>query len=64
MKVIYCLVGLLLLPSCVYYGVKGNFDMTNQNQKSACSTGTTKEKKLCRINLKRLKESIQAQKNK
>jgi hypothetical protein len=63
MKIICCLVCILLLSSCVYYGVQRNFEIGNDSKKSACNTGSIKDKEKCRADLKRLNESIEAQKS-
>ena len=64
MKVISCLVCTLLLSSCVYYDVQRNFEIGNDTQKTACNTGSIKDKEKCRAELKRLNESIKNQQSK
>jgi hypothetical protein len=62
MKIIYCLVCVMLLSSCVYYGVQRDFEIADNNKKLTCNTGSKKEKEQCRADLKKLNELIQARK--
>lgn len=64
MKIICCLVGVLLLSSCVYYGTEYDFDTANKNTKSACGTGTKKENDKCRAEIRKVNEAIHTQSNK
>jgi len=63
MKIIYCLVCALLLSSCVYYGLQRDFDNGSNTTKSACDTGSKRDKEKCRADLRAVNKSIQAQKN-
>jgi len=62
MKIICGLVSVLLLSSCVYYGVQRDFDIGGNNKKSACDTGSKNAKEKCRADLIKLNKSIQATK--
>jgi len=64
MKIISCLAGILFLSSCLHYGVQRNFEIGKDTQKSACNTGSMKDKEECRAVLKTLNESIKSQKSK
>lgn len=63
MKIIYCLVCVLLLSSCVYYGIQRDFDIGRKTTKPACDTGSKRNKEKCRADLRAVNKSIQAQKN-
>jgi hypothetical protein len=63
MKIISCLACTLLLSSCIHYGVQRNVEIGNNTQKSACNTGSMKDKEKCRDDLERLNESIKSQKS-
>jgi len=59
MKITFCLFCVLLLSSCVYYGVQRDFEIGNKAKKSACDTGSKQQKSKCRADLKKLNEAIQ-----
>jgi len=53
-----CLLCILLLSSCVYYGVQRDFEIGNKHVKSACNTGSHKARAKCRADMKRLNDEI------
>ena len=59
MKLIYPLLCLFLLSSCVYYGTSRDVDFGDKAQ-SSCTSGTTKENKKCRAELRQLNKSIES----
>ena len=58
MKLICSLLCVFLLSSCVYYGISHEI---GNDPKSPCSSGSTKENKKCRAEIKKLNESIDNQ---
>lgn len=60
MKLIYTFPLLFLLSSCVYYGTSRDIDFGDKTQ-TTCASGTSKENKNCRDELRRLNESIAEQ---
>jgi len=58
MKLICILISFFFLSSCVYYGTSHEI---GNDPKSSCLSGSAKENKKCRAELKKLKESINKQ---
>ena len=58
MRLIYTLLCLFLLSSCVYYGTSRDVDFGDK-PRNTCSNGSSKENKKCRAELRELNESIE-----
>jgi len=61
MRIISGLFCILLLSSCVYYGVQRDFEIGSKQHKLVCDKGSNSEKKKCKADLKRLNDEIAKQ---